>query len=689
MSLEASEQKSDQEPIFSVIEGGNSLNNEASLKCFQSELQSVRNMTVSELFSGFDTIHAITFSYDIDFIDKLLYQFKYAEITFGADFLVEKDTKLNTVLIDAIDTFSGSSYTLEQIRSHGHLVKMLQDGDIAFRTPSFVMDHRKIYLLSSDDGKHTRVIIASANMSGRAWNGDHMEFYSYDNSEYCYKEYMADFETAWRESINIPYDIVSVKKDDIINDNPFIRQIQETDKAVVLQHDSEQIIENVKRVIDFNKFQEQFKELLSDVKMKEKNGVVEITSKIIEKMNINRKKSEQKKASVQEVIKNYPTLVIDYGNDEALLDDKPMNLHPTEDEIRNDIDALLEVFDNFNGFLGDSEKMKKIHFKIMNAIFVSPFNAKFRCAAQLKDRDADLPLFMLVSSSTANTGKTFMISLALKMMTGCNVPVYNKEKMSIDKIRVAQVGCKGIPVFIDELDSGSMQYLKGMLKYPQICEDNQIDTMPMLIFASNDITDPEDWARKRVIFFKLNGCLPSDVDQCAYKNVGRSLKRKFGTGFYREYLRRMIKKASEEMDYMMTAKDISDTYYPDLTKLSSETIISILEDYGYEIPVYMNVLTWNNDYGPEAKYIHEEAFSDICELYDKNKKVFTITKDNIIMEFDNTTDNKKTCKSWANTLPREVEAKLTTTRYNIQFTLNRNEFEKRSGKKFRKPIIRR
>ena len=47
-------------------------------------------------------------------------------------------------------------------------------------------------------------------------------------------------------------------------------------------------------------------------------------------------------------------------------------------------------------------------------------------------------------------------------------------------------------MFIDELDAKSFSCIKDMIKNPERCEDNQIETMPMLIFASNNILEPDE-----------------------------------------------------------------------------------------------------------------------------------------------------------------------------------------------------
>ena len=126
---------------FSVIEGI-STKDDKLLKCFKSELQSVEYMTLKDLFSGFNMIKAITFSYDIGFINELMEHFDYGEVILGGNFLVQKDGKLNDLLAEVLTNAYEAG---KAIQKYDKLANMLTDGDIEFKTPSFVLDHRKIY----------------------------------------------------------------------------------------------------------------------------------------------------------------------------------------------------------------------------------------------------------------------------------------------------------------------------------------------------------------------------------------------------------------------------------------------------------------------------------------------------------------------------------------------------------------
>ena len=495
----------DQISLFDIDSGAKS--NGYQLKCYHTEMKDVSYPTIDDLFSGFDSIRAITFSYDIAFINDIMKNFKYGEILLGAPFLVQKDTKMTEFLAE---TLTNAKEAADAVRKYPELSDMMINGDLVIHTPTFILDHRKIYLLSSDDGK-TRVIKASANMSGRAWNGERMEFYEYDDSEFAYDSYKADFETAWENSEEIPAKIISVKKtDDPIESNAIIKKLKETGNTIILQQpiqgSEEDEFTNIKYVIEHDSTREEYKALLAGVNLKSKQGLIELIPKTIEKLEFNnRKRIQQKKIKVNNVTEQYPNMEYDCYEKSAKINDVEMNLNPSADEVKKDIEELIGLFNNFDQFVSrDVNKLKMTHFKLLNAMFCSPYNAKLRCTAKIKGVPvSSLPLFMLATSKTSNCGKTFMARAVLKMMTGRELDVINKESCKKEDIRFIQAGCKGIPVFVDELDNAYLSRIKDIIKNPEKCEDNQLESQPMIVFASNEADEPDEIIRKLLGYSRI------------------------------------------------------------------------------------------------------------------------------------------------------------------------------------------
>ena len=331
--------------------------------------------------------------------------FQYGEIILGADFMVPKDGKLNDLLEVAANNYDAT----QAVKNQKRLVDMLSNGDLNLRAANYILDHRKIYLLKADDGR-TRVIKASANMSGRAWNGDQMEYYEYDDSLFCYEEFETDFEVAWINSNEIPYTMVTGKKnDEYINENPVIKKAKETNKVTVVQTTPDPVnIEVTKFMIDHKKVKEDYKEIFNGSGAKNRNGIVELKPRVLEKINIGLKKfNAKRKVNISITERNYPSLTFDWNEKKAYMNKKELNLHPTAEDICKDIDEVMKVFKNFEMFVDETNTLQSIHFKFMNFIFQSPFHSKLHCELTARGISAmSAPMFALETSDTANSGKT-------------------------------------------------------------------------------------------------------------------------------------------------------------------------------------------------------------------------------------------------------------------------------------------
>lgn len=676
---------------FEVINGGKGNSNDTEkqvLKVFHSELKTVEFSNVDELFCGFDTIKAITFSYDIRFINHLMQYFQYGEIILGADFMVQKDGKLNDLLEVAANNYDAT----QAVKNQKRLVDMLSNGNLNLRAANYILDHRKIYLLKADDGR-TRVIKASANMSGRAWNGDQMEYYEYDDSLFCYEEFENDFEVAWINSNEIPYTMVTGKKnDEYINENPVIKKAKETNKVTVVQTTPNPVnIEITKFMIDHKKVKEDYKEIFNGSGAKNRNGIVELKPRVLEKINVGLKKfNAKRKVNISITERNYPSLTFDWNEKKAYMNKKELNLHPTAEDICKDIDEVMKVFKNFEMFVDETNTLQSIHFKFMSFIFQSPFHSKLHCELTARGISAmSAPMFALETSDTANSGKTFMTNFILKMMTGEKNLAGNNENAKLDFLRtIINGGVQGVPYFVDEINGLSFTQITKLIKDEFICERYNQDSMPIIIMAGNDLKEPDEKTRKRMVFFKINGSLPSTVDQNGFRTASNTIINKVGTALYREYLGRMIVAISDLIDMIDEGRpqEENDTWYPDIVNISSKILLAIFTENGYDIPSYMKELEWNRDYYG-ANYIAENTIQAIKKEYKENPDAFVIEREIVKIEAGGA-DAMKKFKSWENTLPAEMRAKSKQMRDGSCFiSMNRKELEDRLGLKLKKHIF--
>ena len=677
-------------------DGGESISNRH--KIFHSKFLGTSYESVEDLFNGFNEIRAITFSYDIKFIDKIMKMFDYGELILGGRFMVRRDDDLHKLVGEAyslLEAVTLSESAADAIRGKKDLVDMMSRNDLLVRSPKLLIDHRKLYLLKAYDGR-TRVIKGSANMTCSAWSEKQMESYEVDDSQEAYEAYLEDFESAWDLSSDIPEDVVASKKTDKAeNDIPIIKEAMKTRQAIVLEEKKadEETYDRIRYTIEVENLLEKNKALLVGVKPLVRGGMIEIIPEKIKRIIDNNRSLNRKKISLEEKIQAYPSLTFNYDTKQAFINDEKLDLNPKASEVKKDIDILFEAMDNYKkDFIGDTEKVRESHYKLLNILFSSPFNAKLRCVADSQNiPTASLPLYTLITSLGANTGKTFMTKLILKFMSGRDLTVFDTKLIPAKAINAIVQEYKGMPIFVDEIDANYYKWLRTNIKNSTVCEKIQLEEEPLLIFAGNRLRDPEEPERKRMPFLSYDTNLKSDIDPMAYQARGRKIHSQAGNALYREYLRRMLDEVNCLIDFMFENDNKEDGYYPDITKISSEVLIEIFKYFGYDLPSYVRVFNWNDDFSYHAKYISEDAIEGIKRKWERSPKDFKKRSHVVIIESGKDSTSLRTLKSWANSLPPEFEANYSETRDNSTLTVNRKELEKRLGYKlnlFNRFIVR-
>ena len=148
------------------------------------------SVTWQELFEGFDTLHAITYSSGIGFVYQLLEKFSDAEIIFGCDEVISYS--LQEIMAYQCKTIERMKDTASKMKLD--LVSRIDAGTLRFFVARSALSHEKIYLLSAEDGRK-RVVMGSANMSFTAFAGGQRENICYMDSDRAYEWYMACYNT--------------------------------------------------------------------------------------------------------------------------------------------------------------------------------------------------------------------------------------------------------------------------------------------------------------------------------------------------------------------------------------------------------------------------------------------------------------------------------------------------------------
>lgn len=396
--------------LFDMTESGQQQINiqpSASLDVVKMIFDGAESCTWQELFSGFDTLHAITYSSGIDFVYQLIDLFEQAEILFGCDEVISYS--LQEVMAYQCKMVERMRDTASKMKLD--LVSRIENGSLRFFVARSVLSHEKLYLLSSQDGRK-RVIMGSANLSRSAFGG-------YQRENICYVDGDAAYDWYWDCYCQLREDCTDqIAKETLLfaddgtnlEELPIARTVK-VKKALVLQP-AEEAKEEVRFVLDVKNLAGKF---ASSVPKPDKKGKLILSP---DKIKSIRRQVVAAQTQEKELQSEYPQLEVFPDEMMVRLNGVNLDLHPSATEIQKDVSLFLKYMDGYEKFHGNVTGMQRRYFEFANWFFCSPFMACMRdMAVRYNQNLLPYPVFGLVYGQS-KAGKTSFLETLLKMMIG-------------------------------------------------------------------------------------------------------------------------------------------------------------------------------------------------------------------------------------------------------------------------------
>ena len=598
------------ESLFSLADSTSDSSTNNGLEVVKMSYCGAETMSWQELFSGYDSLHAITFSSGVNFVYKLLDMFETAEIIFGCEHVLSYSLQEIIAYQDTLIKRLRENLSKSKL----NLLERIDSKEISFFVSRQKMSHEKIYLLSSKDGKK-RVIMGSANLSYNAFGGRQRENICYIDGEDAYDWYFDKFEELKSSSC----DYISKKAINIadavdnLSDLP-ISQTVKINKAMVIEADKT-VSEEVQFVLDTSKLSQKISPLVP--LPEKKTGKIRISPDILVKVQ---RKLTDEKIKEKELRSEYPQLVVDSINNKVTLNDKHIDLTPNATEIKHDVELFIKYMDGYNRFHGDYKGMQLRYFEFANWFFCSPFMAIMRdSAARFEQNRLPYPVFGLVYGQS-KAGKTSFLETLLKMMIG-QKPKISAPDFTRSSIEGLKRTVQGAPIIVDDLTNIRFnQHAIETIKNDDFgVSDHLTNYSAVVISANEDVKAVMPEVIRRTVICRVEaGLTNTEVMQ---SNVVRSVQQKIGTAFYREYLRRMLDIIPDLIDAL---KDEESDRAPDILKYSSEVIVDLFYEHTDTLPDYIRHLSLDNYFSEQVTGKH--AIKAIKDAWKTNKKAFIINK---------------------------------------------------------------
>ena len=561
-----------------------------------------------DLFSGYDTLYAITYSSGLHFVYQLLHLFDHAEIIFGCDevisYSLQEIMAYQSKLIDRIRETAGKQKL--------DLISRIEEKTLRFYVARTVLSHEKIYLLSSKEGEK-RVVMGSANLSFPAFNGKQRENICYLDGEEAYNWYLERYQQLRDESTDeiAKEALLYADQDTNLGELPIFQTVK-VKKALVLQP-VEEVKDDIRFILDVKNLAKRFSS--STIKPGRQGKILlspEQVKTICRRVAATREKEK-------EFQNEYPQLEIFPDDQSAKLNGNVLDLFPPEKEIKKDVTFFLKYMDGYQKFHGDVTSMQRRYFEFANWFFCSPFMAPMRdMATRYNQNLLPYPVYGLVYGQS-KAGKTSFLETLLKMMIGQKIkisaPDFTRSNMEMLKHTV-----RGAPIIVDDLINNRFkQHAIEIIKNDDFGISEHLLHYPAIVISANeDIKAVAPEVVRRTVICRVQAGLTNT--EVMKSNIVRTVQREVGTAFYREYLRRMLKILPELLEEI---KDENSEGAPDILAISSQMILEILTQYADQpLPDYVRTLTLD-DYFSE-KVIGSYAIKTIRKAWQTSRSSFEI-----------------------------------------------------------------
>mgnify|MGYP000430261892 FL=1 len=600
--------------LFGEVEHGKMLDKDLRagelLDVVRMEFVEADTLRWQDLFSGFDTLRAITYSSAIGFVYQLADMFEDVEVIFGCEDVLSYS--LQEIMAYQCKLVDRMRETASKMKVD--LMSRVEDNTLHFFVAREKLSHEKIYLLSASDGRK-RVVMGSANMSYAAFGGRQRENICYIDGSSAYDWYLNSYNEFRDECTDQIFKETLAIADDgeHIEEIPIARTVR-AKKALMLET-VEASKEDVRFALDVKGLAARF---ASSVPKPDKKGKTLLSP---EKIKIIRRQIVADKTKEKELRSEYPQLEVFADEGTVKLNGDSMDLAPSGKEITQDVSLFLRYMGGYEKFHGDVAGMQRRYFEFANWFFCSPFMGCMRdMAVHYNQNTLPYPVFGLVYGQS-KAGKTSFLETLLKMMIGQKTKISAPDftRSSIEGLKRT---VKGAPIIVDDLTNTRFnQHAIETIKNDDFgIADHLVHYPAVVISANEDVKAVAPEVIRRTVVCRVQAGLTNT--EVMRSNVVRTVQREIGTAFYREYLRRMMEVVPDLLEEIKCDENES---APDILAVSSAIIVSIIKDHTEEdLPAFVRELTLD-DYFSE-RVTGSYAMKVICDAWKTSQTSFEISE---------------------------------------------------------------
>lgn len=625
-----------------------------TVNVIKAQFTQVDTISYLDLFEGYDELHILNSTDNLDFVMSLLTDETKAEIIFGNPSLIPNT--LENILAMQRDTlhelYKHEAYTL--------VANKINSDDLILYLADEALYPERLYCLKNTTQNLTRVILGSGDMNQTFANSNKNNSIVYFDDKTAY-DYYFDLFNQFKQAHSYPLtkSAINITTEDkqMLENLPLLQKATQNSDHIYTVASKTTVVKTAEYLGDINRLAKDF----IDLPKADRKGQVKITPdkidvvkrKILENILVRRAKFE----------KFMPQLIIEPDKNRAFYNDREYNLKPFRSDVKKDAETYLKYMQGFDSAV-PSQNVKPLkfeYFKLMAWCFLSPFLARIRSTireATVTDEVFTYPIVALLCGQS-NAGKTIYASLLMKMMTDSALyKAFGQNNFTKTRTDALLSSIKGLPILIDDITQTQFTNNSGNIikQEERIIRENKPENLnyypAMLLTANKDLNSLKNELTKRMVVFHVDASWNNEFTR-QQKSPCSDLIKKMRNAFYSEYLHRIIPHINR---YLSEIEDLGSSNI-DLYNVSSTIILEIFKDNALDLPDYMRPLTMKDYF--DSRAINEIMIKFFQRQYRLNRDFFQVVKKNNQLIFEDksaSTVGKMTPMRIAESLPPEVEA---------------------------------
>ena len=573
------------------------------LTVFRAELTGCDEAGWEDLFAGYTSLKAITFSSSIEMLLRLAERLDDVEVVFGSESILSKE---HLALAQASQTVAAYGFA-DTLIDHKALVEALSRllgragrqlldqvvaGSLRFRLLRGRPSHEKLYLLSGPSG--SRVLTGSANLSRAAFEGWQHEILVVFDGEPAWRLFDSYYQRDWKDSVPVEPDalvVMSAEGAPVPREEPL--QLDEVPIVRVLSAGIA-LIDQPPRPAPAGFAAEALRQAaalgaeLKDLALpKDKAGRTVVNAGAVLRMirtHNARPVADASEDAIPRAEIDFTTGMIQLNGARWLAADEQIS----PQAVAKDARILVDYLDSFHSFFGNAEGAVEVYWAFLVWLYAAPAAPYLRQAAIPAGIDPWVYPVYAVLFGRSSGGKTLFTKIATRSMFGFEKMVRSGQ-FTANRALGLREKLGAIPLLIDDVTRD-----KFTSHVPDLVRtDHEMSACyaPIVLTTNRDVSSVPPDLTKRMVTCHIDAAIPEN--RSVTERIARVATREIGTSLYRAYLQRLI----PEVCAMRAAIDAEPAEFPDLLARSSAILRDILGQALGDLPAWARPLGFADYFG--------------------------------------------------------------------------------------------